>query len=75
GRWRYVWISITNLIATVFTLGLLRPWAAVRMARYLAICTAVDTVGALDSYIDTITDEGAAVGAEYMDVEGLDFGF
>ena len=75
GRWRYVWISITNLIATVFTLGLLRPWAAVRMARYLAVCTAVDTVGALDSYIDTITDEGAAVGAEYMDVEGLDFGF
>jgi uncharacterized membrane protein YjgN (DUF898 family) len=32
-RWRYAWIAISNFFATIFTLGLLRPWAAVRMAR------------------------------------------
>ena len=74
-RWRYTWIAISNFAATVASLGLLRPWAAVRMAHYLAACTALDTVGSLDEYVDTVEHEGAAVGQEYMDVEGLDFGF
>ena len=30
-RGRYAWIAITNVIVTLFTLGLMRPWAAVRM--------------------------------------------
>lgn len=74
-RGRYAWISITNLFATLFSLGLARPWAAIRMAKYLAAVTALDTTGALEDYIGTVKDSGAAVGAEFMDVEGFDFGF
>jgi len=74
-RGRYAWISVTNLIATLFSLGLARPWAAIRMAKYLATVTALDTTGALDAYIGTIRDSGAAVGSEFMDVEGFDLGF
>ena len=74
-RGRYAWISITNLFATLFSLGLLRPWAAIRMARYLATVTALDTTGALDDYIGTVKDSGGAVGSEYIDVEGFDVGF
>ena len=44
-RGRYAWISVTNLAATLFSLGLARPWAAIRMARYLASVTALDTTG------------------------------
>lgn len=75
GRWRYAWIAISNFFATLFTLGLARPWAAVRMARYLATVTALYSAGPLDEYLSTVkTDEGV-IGAEYMDIEGLDFGF
>jgi uncharacterized membrane protein YjgN (DUF898 family) len=74
-RWRYAWIAISNFFATVLTLGMLRPWAAVRMARYLAGATALYSLGSLDDYLGALEAEGAAVGAEYMDVEGLDFGF
>jgi len=75
GRWRYTWISVSNLIATVFTLGLARPWAAIRMARYMALVTALDTTGSLNGYFSTLQTEGAAVGAEFMDIEGFDVGF
>jgi uncharacterized membrane protein YjgN (DUF898 family) len=74
-RGRYAWISVTNLAATLFSLGLARPWAAIRMAGYLASVTALDTTGALDDYVGTIKDSGTAVGSEYIDVEGFDLGF
>jgi uncharacterized membrane protein YjgN (DUF898 family) len=74
-RGRYLWISVTNLGATLFTLGLARPWAAVRMARYLAAVTALDATTPLDAYFGTVKASGSAIGAEYMNVEGLDFGF
>jgi uncharacterized membrane protein YjgN (DUF898 family) len=73
-RGRFAWISVTNLVATLFSLGLARPWAAIRMASYLASVTALDTTGSLDDYIGTIKDSGSAVGSEYIDVEGFDLG-
>jgi uncharacterized membrane protein YjgN (DUF898 family) len=74
-RWRFAWIAISNFFATVLTLGLARPWAAVRMARYVASATVLYSAGSLDDYLSTVKDTSGVVGAEYMDVEGLDFGF
>lgn len=74
-RGRYTWIAVTNFLATVFSLGLARPWAAIRMTHYLAQCTAIHATGSFDQYLGQISDEGAAVGSEFMDIEGLDFGF
>lgn len=75
GKWRYAWVAISNFLATIFTLGLARPWAAVRMARYLADHTGLHVVGSLENYVSTVRDTGSAVGAEFMDIEGFDFGF
>jgi uncharacterized membrane protein YjgN (DUF898 family) len=74
-RGRYMWIAVSNLVATLFTLGLLRPWAAIRMATYMASVTALDATSSLEEYFGALQQEGAAVGAEYMDVEGFDLGF
>ncbi|BCH34350.1 membrane protein [Mesorhizobium sp. L-8-10] len=74
-RRRFAWISVTNLLATVFSLGLARPWAAIRMARYLSLVTALDATGSLEDYAGSIEQSGSAVGAEYMDIEGFDLGF
>lgn len=75
GRRRFTWITVSNLVATVFTLGLARPWAAIRMARYVAQTTALDASGSLEDYSSALVGSGSAVGSEYMDLEGFDFGF
>jgi len=74
-RGRYAFIAITNIAATLVSLGLLRPWAAIRMAKYMASVTALDATSSLEEYFGTFKDEGAAIGAEYIDVEGFDLGF
>ncbi len=33
---KFYWISLSNILATVFSFGLLAPWAAIRKTRYVA---------------------------------------
>jgi uncharacterized membrane protein YjgN (DUF898 family) len=75
GRARYVWIVVTNLIVTIISLGLMRPWAAVREARYSVEHTAIRFDGEVGEVLSSIEATGAAVSAEYMDMEGFEFGF
>jgi uncharacterized membrane protein YjgN (DUF898 family) len=74
-RFRYAWIAISNVVVTVFTLGLMRPWAAVRMARYVCEHTGIRINGDPGEILSSIETSGAAISAEYMDMEGFDFGF
>lgn len=74
-RIRYVWIAVTNIIVTIFTIGLMRPWAAVRMARFICDHTGITVVGDIGEVLSSIESTGAAISAEYMDMEGFDFGF
>lgn len=74
-RRRYTWIAVSNVIVTILTLGLMRPWAAVRMARYQAEHTGVTIVGDVGDLIGRIESQGSAVGSEFIDFEGFDFGF
>ena len=74
-RTRYTWIAISNVIVTLLTLGLMRPWAAVRMARYTWEHTGVTFTGDIGELFSRIEAQGSAVGSEFMDFEGFDFGF
>ncbi len=74
-RWRYAWVAISNVVVTVLSLGLMRPWAAVRMAHFMAQHTALDVTGDFGTVLSDIRDEGSATGSEFMDVEGFDVGF
>lgn len=74
-RLRYVWIAISNFVATVLTFGLMRPWAAVRMARFMNEHTGIRIHGDLGEVISGIEASGSAISAEYVDMEGFDFGF
>ncbi|MGY5806813.1 YjgN family protein [Rhizobium sp. LEGMi198b] len=75
GRRRYAWIAISNVIVTFATLGLMRPWAAVRLQRYLAEHTAIHVDGEIGVVFDQIRSTGGVISAEYLDVDGFDFGF
>lgn len=74
-RRRYTWIAISNVLVTILTLGLMRPWAAVRMARYTWEHTGVTFAGDVGELFGRIEQQGSAVGSEFMDFEGFDFGF
>lgn len=74
-RGTYIWIMLSNAVVSIITLGLMRPWAAVRMARYTWENSAIkftEDVGVLVADIEATT---APVAAEYLDIEGFDFGF
>ena len=43
---RMAWITVSNLIAVLFTLGLLYPWARIRITRYRASC--ITFIGSAD---------------------------
>jgi uncharacterized membrane protein YjgN (DUF898 family) len=74
-RLQYVWVVVSNFFATILTLGLLRPWAAVRLARFEAEHTSVAINGEIGDVFSEIKSSESAFGGEYMDVEGVEIGF
>lgn len=73
-RLKYVWVAVTNFLASIFTFGLLRPWAAVRMARFQAQHTAVAFKGDLGEVFSSVKSDESAFGGEFMDLEGIGIG-
>jgi uncharacterized membrane protein YjgN (DUF898 family) len=65
-------IYFINLVVISFTLGLMIPWAAVRVARYRASVLALESSGDLDSFVAEIGQQVAATGeemGEFFDVD------
>jgi len=71
---RLVWIVVSNFVATVLSLGLLRPWAAVRLYRYQCDNLAMLAAGDLDSFVDAQRTAGSSFGSEYADLAGVEIG-
>lgn len=71
GPFRMVWIVLSNLVAIIFTLGLMIPWARVRVARYRASKTALLAGGSLDQYTSTVSQD-SAIGEEVAQAFDLD---
>jgi uncharacterized membrane protein YjgN (DUF898 family) len=72
---RYAWIVVSGLLATILTLGLLRPWAHVRQWRYVASAIGVLAVGDLDGFVAERVDAGSSFATEFGEMEGFDIGF
>ena len=71
---RFAFIAITNVFVVMLTLGLMAPWAKIRMARYVASQTTVSVQGSLDEYTSSVKSSSGVVGSEFMDMEGIDVG-
>lgn len=69
-----IWIAVSNLVVVVCSLGLMLPWAKIRMARYLADHTAIKLGSSLDDFIGTAQGKNTALGDAYSDIEGIDVG-
>ncbi len=71
---RYVWIAFSNAVAIACSLGMLLPWARIRMTRYLCSRTWLVPAGSLDDIIDEARSRETAVGDAWMDLDGIDVG-
>jgi uncharacterized membrane protein YjgN (DUF898 family) len=69
-----IWIYFSNSVAIVFTLGMLAPWAAVRLAHYRLERITVCGVGGFDSITAAADQEVSATGEELGDMFGFDLG-
>ena len=70
----FAWVSITNFLAVIFTLGLAFPWAKVRMARLMLENTLVDTEAGFYDYITQKEKEESSLGEQIGDAFDVDVG-
>jgi len=68
------WIYLSNLFAVIVSLGLLIPWARIRLARYRFENLAIETQGGLDAFVAGMQDQVKATGEELADVLDVDLG-
>jgi uncharacterized membrane protein YjgN (DUF898 family) len=68
---RVAWISFTNLLGIVFTLGLFIPFAKIRMIRYRIESMAIIPEGSLDAFLSDAQASASATGEGMADL--LDF--
>ena len=66
------WVSVTNLLAIIFTLGLAVPWANVRMARLVLENTQVNSKLDLDGYVTQKQEEQSSLGEQIGDAFDVD---
>ena len=71
---KMVWIALSNAALIVVSIGLLTPWARVRMATYLAANTYVIPQGSFDDLAGQVEQEQTAIGDAYTDFESVDLG-
>lgn len=71
----YAWITVTNVILTVLTIGLFIPWAKVRMVRYHVDNTEAFAASNLDEFVEGKLDQSGVVSGELLTAEGVEFGF
>jgi uncharacterized membrane protein YjgN (DUF898 family) len=68
-------IRFTNLLLTVVTLGVYRPFAQVRLARYLTEAFVVVGAGTVDAFEAAPASDVGAYGDEAMEFLDFDIGF
>jgi uncharacterized membrane protein YjgN (DUF898 family) len=67
-----VWLYLSNALAIACSIGLLIPWATVRLARYRFECLSLATAGGLDGFLAAAqTMEIGAAGEEIGDIFGI----
>lgn len=73
--WMLVWITVSNMVAQVFTLGLLTPWAAVRRMTYLASHVQVRAIADLDDFTAQAGSQESALGEAATELLDINLGF
>jgi uncharacterized membrane protein YjgN (DUF898 family) len=68
-------IYLTNIIAALLSLGLLIPWARIRLTRYRLAHTALIAHGELSGFVADELEAVSATGGEFTSAFDVDLGF
>lgn len=68
----FVWIVVTNWILRILTLGLLTPWAAIRLYRYKVESLSVYVTNDPNIMMNQIQKDHSAIAEEISDIFDLD---
>jgi len=68
------WIYFTNLLAIIFSFGLMVPWAKVRTVRYKMDKLQLLAAGNLDQFVQSERQQISALGEEVGEVFDIDIG-
>ena len=71
---KLAWVMFTNLLLVIFTLGLGTPWAKVRLTRYFASNTYVETEVDISHYISEKQNDQTTLGDQIGDAFDVDLG-
>jgi len=71
---KLAFVTITNFLLVIFTLGLAMPWAKVRMARLLLGNSQVDTSIGIEGYVTQQQKEQSSLGEQIGDAFDVDVG-
>ncbi|MFQ5995638.1 MAG: YjgN family protein [Acidiferrobacterales bacterium] len=69
-----IWLYFSNAVAIVVSLGLLIPWAQIRMTRYRFENLKLAAAGNLDSFVANEEEKVASAGEEIADFFDFDIG-
>jgi uncharacterized membrane protein YjgN (DUF898 family) len=61
---KLVWITVSNFVAVVVSIGFLIPWAAVRLSRYQLSCMKLLPVSDLQEFVAAESENVGALGEE-----------
>jgi uncharacterized membrane protein YjgN (DUF898 family) len=67
-------IIVTNMLGIVFTLGLFKPYAQIRLAKYVIGELSLVSSGTLDEFVAGSQPETTALGEEAAELLDVDFG-
>lgn len=70
----FAWVTLSNILLVIVTLGFAMPWAKVRMARMMLENTLVDTSSGFDEYMTQKQDEESSLGDQIGDAFDVDVG-
>lgn len=73
--WQLVWITLTNTLAQVFTLGLASPWAAIRRSKYVLEGIQVRAIASLDDFAAGAVQQESALGEAATELLDIQVGF
>ncbi len=69
---KLLWITLSNLFLTVLTVGLYRPFAVIRTARYRVQCVTLVPSESLEGFVGRRIEEVGAMGEEVSDFLDID---
>ena len=69
---KFIWISLSNLVAIIISFGLLLPWANIRMYSYISSSTKIKIDGNLEKFVDQANTIQSSFGEAIADFEGIE---